>query len=565
MVIPPNNEIVLLDVPLEIDNKNQLTFSNANAQFQYFRFLEGARSYDKVTYVRKDKYIVVDDCYDNLIKFNYCMYQNENFSNKWYYAFIVGMEWLSPNSTKIYIKTDVWQTYQFDITFLSSFVEREHIAVADDTPGANLINEGLETGEYIENASTSINGLGICYALAIGRDPATISGTGASTSTYNGCFVNGIASGLWYYIGNMNKILDMIKIIDTAGYGEDIKAVYSIPTVAILGWDEDYTIQELDDRYQVWGFWVNNQWEGAGREFTLNSTPTTLNGYTPRNAKLKQYPFVYLGFTPSNGQQSIFRYEDFTSGTPSFKLVSEINPNPSVYFIPKNYKGSTGVNVSESVITNGYPSIAYKTDFFSNWIAQNSSIVNFNKERTEAEYMIGVGKNAINYMSGAIQTGVGIAGAGGAGFLGSTANILYDTWAGRQLTDMAIEEQMLQVEKQKMLPNTGNLGGSNATLLGYDYMNSDVFTRYTIKKQFAERIDLYFDMYGYKTNKLKIPNLNNRPNWNYIKTIGSNIIQSSGKSVPQEDLQELKAIFDNGVTLWHNTNTFLDYSQNNRT
>ncbi len=566
MVISPNNEVVLLEVPLEIDNKNQLTFANANAQFQYFRFLSGARSYDKITYVRKDNYIVVNDCYDNLIKYNYCMYQNENFSTKWYYAYIIKMEWLSPNSTKVYIKTDVWQTYQFDINFKASFIEREHIAVSDDVPGANLINEGLETGEYIENASTSINGLGICYVIAFGRDPTEVSGSGASTSIYNGCFVNGIASGLWYYIGNMNKVLDMLKTINTAGFGDDVKAVYSIPTVAIFPYD-DYTIQELDDRYQVWGFWVNNQFYADGRDFTLNSTPSSLNGYTPRNKKLLQYPYCYLGFTPTNGQQEIFRYEDFTSGTPSFKLISEINPNPSVYFIPKNYKGSSGVNISESVIANGYPSIAYKTDFFSNWIAQNSAIVNLNRERTEAEYQLSVGKAGINYMTGALSTSMGLVSGQsmGGGFLGSTANILYDTWAGRQKTDMEIESQMLQVEKQKMLPNSGNVGGSNATLLGYDYMNADVFTRYTIKSQFAQRIDSYFDMYGYETNKLKVPNLSNRPNWNYVKTIGANIVQSATASIPQEDLQEMKSMFDNGVTLWHNPSTFLDYSQNNRT
>ena len=84
--------------------------------------------------------------------------------------------------------------------------------------------------------------------------------------------------------------------------------------------------------------------------------------------------------------------------------------------------------------------------------------------------------------------------------------------------------------------------------------------KYTIKKQFAERIDKFFDMYGYLTNTVKIPNINNRPNWNYIKTIGSNIIGD----IPQEDIQSLKNMFDNGITLWHNKNTFLDYSQNNR-
>ena len=34
-------------------------------------------------------------------------------------------------------------------------------------------------------------------------------------------------------------------------------------------------------------------------------------------------------------------------------------------------------------------------------------------------------------------------------------------------------------------------------------------------------------------------------------------------SLKQEDMQKLKNIFDNGVTFWHNANTFLDYSQNN--
>ena len=142
MVIAPNNEIILLNVPLEIDNKNQLTFANANAQFEYFRYITEQYAYDHCTYFRKDGYVVIDDCFDNLIKYNYCMYQNENFSTKWYYAYIIKMEWLSPNSTKVYIKTDVWQTYQFDINFKASFIEREHIAVLEDLPGANLINEG---------------------------------------------------------------------------------------------------------------------------------------------------------------------------------------------------------------------------------------------------------------------------------------------------------------------------------------------------------------------------------------------------------------------------------------
>ena len=61
--------------------------------------------------------------------------------------------------------------------------------------------------------------------------------------------------------------------------------------------------------------------------------------------------------------------------------------------------------------------------------------------------------------------------------------------------------------------------------------------------------------------KLEISNVReNRRNWNYIKTNGINILAD----IPQDDLQIIKSMFDNGITLWHNTETFLDYSQNNR-
>lgn len=81
----------------------------------------------------------------------------------------------------------------------------------------------------------------------------------------------------------------------------------------------------------------------------------------------------------------------------------------------------------------------------------------------------------------------------------------------------------------------------------------------SIKEEFARIIDDFFSMFGYKTNKVKIPNLTGRQNWNYIKTIDCNITGN----LPQQDLQEIKDMFNNGLTIWHNTSTFLDYSQSN--
>ena len=81
----------------------------------------------------------------------------------------------------------------------------------------------------------------------------------------------------------------------------------------------------------------------------------------------------------------------------------------------------------------------------------------------------------------------------------------------------------------------------------------------SIKAEVARAIDDYFSMFGYRTDRMKLPNITGRSNWNYVKTLGCNVIAD----IPQKDLQEIKGMFNSGVTLWHNPATFLDYSQNN--
>lgn len=119
---------------------------------------------------------------------------------------------------------------------------------------------------------------------------------------------------------------------------------------------------------------------------------------------------------------------------------------------------------------------------------------------------------------------------------------------------------MAQVEAQSLLPDTVNLTGSNATLLGYQKFSQHIFSTFAIKPEFARKIDKYFDMFGYATNELKIPNINNRPTWNYVKTLNCNI----NGNIPQADLAEIKEIFNAGITLWHSTSNFKNYYANNR-
>lgn len=272
---------------------------------------------------------------------------------------------------------------------------------------------------------------------------------------------------------------------------------------------------------------------------------------------------MYLGFNPSNGGNKIYRYEDFSSGTPTFKLASEVNPNPTVAFIPQNYRGQSGDSLSDLATLNGYPTVSYRTDKFNSWLAQNSSMLQINREREDLSYnqtKMNQGLSALGNIAGT----VGSLATGNAAGVASNITGLVSTGiqAGfnEQNHELNIRQQMAQIEAQKLVPDNVSMSTSNATLLGYNMIDKNIFSRYTIKAQFARKIDKYFDMYGYQTNELKVPNINNRPTWNYVKTTACNI----NANIPQMDLAEIKELFNSGITLWHSIINFKNYSANNR-
>ena len=551
MAITPNTNIFLIKNPLTMDNKNQLTFENKDKQFEYFNSLPKLEI-SNCTYQRKNNSIRYPALLDDIIEYNYVMYQNENYSNKWFYAFITNMNYVNNNMTEIFIDTDVWQTWQFDINFKESFIEREMINVADDIPGANLMPEGLETGEFKVGGTAEIDGLEPVAIIAYTRNPYEDGLTDTEPHGY-GTVLNGIPSGLYYCICSFDLLYGALDNISSKGFSDSIMTIFSVPAFSLVGFN-GWTIDDIVGSSIIW--WVASNVNAPKFRKQLNSTPNNLDGYIPRNQKLRSYPYLYLGFNPSNGSSKIYRYEDFENGTPIFDFYSEINQNPTICIIPQNYRGANNNSLSDMATLQGYPTLSWLSDYYNSWLAQNSEIISLQMAQEQYNYEVDSVKTGINGMSNIIGQAI----SGNIGAIASGANLGLDLASKDTNHDYYIKQQMAQIEKQAMLPNQGQMGSSNATLLGYNLMNDNIFTRYTIKKEFAERIDKYFDMFGYLTNNVKVPNLNNRPNWNYIKTIGANILGD----IPQSDLLQIKTLFDNGITLWHNTETFLDYSQNNR-
>ena len=529
-VITPQTDVYLLKVPLEINDINQLTFSNATAQYNYFNSLPKL-SVDNFTYQRKDGTIRYGANFDDIMQYNYVMYRNDAYSNKWFYAFITSMEYLNDNVTAISIKTDVWQTWQFDLVYKRTFVEREH--VNDDTIGNNTIDEGLELGDYVINSSrtlkpdmvvkdydnAAITGLKFPIFFQVSE---LASGISIAYSQWDQGY-NGVFSGLYYFaVTSYSAAKSIIKRYDDAGKGDAIIAIFLAPMEFLQG----------AKKFGELGFNIYIP-QDTGRPTNLIDTatitrPSTINGYSPRNNKLFVYPFSYVYVTNNTGIDSTFRYEDFANASPKFMMAGALGQGCTVKLCPVSYKKYTNnAEVFEYGITGAkYPICAWASDYYTNWVTQNA--VNMNLGVAQGVLSAGVNASYGNYV-------------------GAASNLLSSVGGVMAQTHQA------QVHPDQAKGNTN----SSDILIGWErYYTVDCMS---VRAEIARTIDDFFTMFGYKVNRVKVPNITGRRNWNYVKTIGCYI----DGDVPQADLEEIKEMFNRGITLWHNASTFADYSQNN--
>lgn len=225
MAITPQTDIRLLKVSFGLDNKNQLTFTSKEAQTNYFLGLEYTET-ERTSYQRKDNLIRYPAHIDSIINYNYVMYKNSNYTDKWFYAFINKMEYVNDNMTYIYIQTDVFQTWQFNLLYKECFIEREH--VNDDTIGKNTVPEGLETGEYIIDYSTSMDNMSdLRYVIQV-SEPTSDTSEKTLATNFGGIYMAGGA----YVCSNINQLISIVQGYQN-GKEDAILNVYIVPAFTI--------------------------------------------------------------------------------------------------------------------------------------------------------------------------------------------------------------------------------------------------------------------------------------------------------------------------------------------
>ena len=520
MTITPQGQLYLCKTKLENDYKNQLTFSNETAQLTYFNSTV-QHTFDNYTYIKKDNVVQVGKNIDEIIDCNYLFYKNIGFTNKWYFCFITNMEYVNENCTRITFETDCYQTWLFQIEYKESFIEREH--VNDDTVGLHTVPENLETGEYIScNLQPTFYSIPeTCFVVATTEQITT------DYTTFNQL----LPIGLYYYgLTTLQGIKDLIKILDDKGKGDTVNSVFVT----------------LKDFFYSWGTMtdVDGQISSSIRFDYSNTVEVTKvnylgNNYVPKNKKLLTFPYSFLQVSNHSGQIINYNWENFnllniaSDGKIKFNINGTITPGGSMKAYPINYNNILN-DYDDNIVIGKLPIGAYNNDVYTNWLTQNG---------------VNIGLNVVS--SGLqVASGVGMMATGG-GALAGAGNVASGI--------LSIANTLGSVYQHSLIPDSvsGNVncGDVNFTL----GLTNLEFKRMSIKNEYARIIDNYFSMFGYKINRVKVPNITGRSNWNYVKTIDCNF----DGDIPQTDLNIIKEMFNNGITLWHNPSTMYDYSQSN--
>lgn len=525
--------ILARDIRLDKSYKNVLDYTEQ--QMVILCTNKAVATGTNLSFIREmENTVDIEVAYGTALTANYIAFQNPDYSNKWFFAFIDDVEYISNASTRIHFTIDECSTWFMNWTVEPCFVIREH--VNDDTVGANTVPENLEHGEYISNGFVRDNNMSSFGYIVQGTNHYDYDPTSPSTPGQTATIVGGVycAGTMFYFPDTTAGSLGLINCITEYDESEqEILNVYVVPDVFVgnkssIGSD---------------GWWRGMD-EPVHYDFTVTKQ-TTLNGYTPKNNKLLIREYNFLVLDNNNGTSNVLSYEDFSTNDCVFEVVGVPTCGGSIKCVPKDYKGESRYQ-QEGIIAGKFPTCGWANDNYTNWLTQQS--VNTARGNIGAVAGIIVG-------AGLAATGVG--GMAGGALIGTSIGTL----AGNVFNQMKEQFQHTPVAATA----SGNVNAGDVVTC-YD-MNKFYFIKMSIKAEFARQIDDFFTRFGYKVNRLKVPNQTGRQYWNYVQIAdGEDIGHSTNQTipVPPKSMEVINQAYRNGVTIWHNHDNIGDYTLNNK-
>lgn len=510
--ITPDTEIYFLEnVPLDNTYTNTLYFGSKSTQLQYFKSMTKTRV-DNYTYQRATSgELRVGIATDRLYTCNYMMFQNHAYSDKWFYAFVLNVEYINDNTTLVTYEIDEIQTWLFDFT-VTGWVAREHTAT--DNIGDNILPEPVECGEYV---TTDYKGT-LGYSITAEQQPlvcvAYVDADGGNatqlSNTITGCKMRMFTMD--------DKGLSALQTLLNAYISspDSIVSMYMLPYEA-----RPVAFKAPEGYYDV----PSGDVTSTDRQYQRNaiSKNTRLDGYLPRNKKLLTYPYNYLHIDNASGASLSLRYEFFKDLKPQFSVLGSFLQPVKLALRPLYYKNVTPVSAyysetynAEYLTLEGYPICSWNSDVFKAWVAQSALPTTVKT----------IASTAIGNLAG------GISG------LASLASGAYDASIAADQCRGSIDSGSLNF---------------------YSYKQDFYICRMHITACYAKMIDSFFDRYGYNVSRTGSPLTHSRPHWNYVQMSNCDITGS----VPANAASVIINAHNAGITYWRKGAEVGNYSLDN--
>lgn len=507
---------------------NNLVYSNTSYQF-----------------IRESNIIQVKAPYSLVCGANYMAFQNPDYSNKYFFAFIDEVKYLNENATEIRYTIDIWTTWYDYWSAKACFTVREH--VIDDTIGANTVPEDVELGDYV-SVGTPVKALekptDFIICMAVSELPDS-SFTPNNTRIFNGLY-NGF---IFLAFASASDCTTVIKWYSEAGKLDSIYSLFMIPklmTSVIDGTNYQWTRGKVT----ITVTYLANTSKADLVTLIGGTMPTKLGeSYIPKNKKLFTFPYSFMNLANNSGATQQYRYEDFNRFDEQtgdriigFWIYGIITIGMSMKAVPIQYK-NLSFNYDEGLMLGKLPVCSWLGDSFTNWLTQNS---------------LNIGMSSI---SSILQVAGGISlSATGTGSLAGAGQVASGT--------TSIAGTIGQIYQHALAPKQVD-GNINAGDINFSVEDDGGLTLYyiSIKDEWAKRLDDYFTRMGYKVNNVKVPNMSNRENYNYVQIASEeNVAYPNNHNnicLPAPALNDINNIFRSGVTIWNNHTNFGDYSVSN--
>jgi hypothetical protein len=526
MYIQPNSTVVLMKgVRLDNTYEHTVKFTSLSAQSSYFLNLTGNKVFNNLTYQRvfKNK-IRLQVKADDIYNYDYLAFKNTAYGNKWFYAFILRVDYVNDVTSEIIYELDEMQTWMFDYQYNTCYVEREHSVT--DNIGDNIEPEPVALGEMIFNsydAVVSMNTTAVVISICDVN-------TGHSGSAVSGNNFQGVYSGATLYVYDGNDTLGINDFLDNYKQKPDaIIDMYTIPKGLLVN-------SEIPPSHLLYQALPSSS---RGLRTPTNSTALgngKLGDYQPRNKKMFTYPYNYFQVDNGTGSCMSVRYEFCDSGIPVFEFCYSLTSPVNFTLRPMNYKGvheEQGFNHplrTEQLQLSDMPKCSWNMDTYKAWTAQN-----------DVPMKLSVGRDALIGLSGYALGNSFLMQAGGMSLINRTTSLMSQHYSASIAADQ--------------------IKGSSTTNCNIMSLTNGFYGgRVSVDSKTARRIDDFFTIFGYATNRVKTPNLDSRPHWNYVKCADVDLMGN----IPVDSAKKIKSIMQNGITFWKYPTEVGNYALDNR-